>query len=512
MPPAEQLYAENCALQARLQESCTENALLRQQIAWLKKQLFGAGKSERLDRAQLLLKLEQLQQEASRGAGRTETISYQRTTGARAQRTTPAETFAHLPVQETVTIEPEEVKAEPAAYERIGEERTFEVDVTPPRLFKREIVRPKYRRRDDRSQPPVVASAPLRPVSGGYASAGLVAWVLLNKYVEHLPLYRQEKMSVRWGARLSRQAMADWVGLAAGWLDPICRQMHRELLAGGYVQCDETPVRCHDPDLQRGQTTQGWLWVVSRPGGDVLFEWRLSRRHDEVTSLLDGFEGLLQSDGYEAYPNFVQTHPGVTWLGCWAHARRQFFEARGESPLRAGFVLGLIGHLYRWERCWDRQRVGPAARAALRHGHFGLTLRLLRRTAEHLRGLVLPQSLLGKACSYLLHHWDSLCAHLEHGRSRLDNNLVENAIRPSAIGKKNWLFIGHRDAGQRSAIIYSIVVSCQRHSIDPFVYLKDMLTRLPAMTNQDDLSTLTPANWLAARQARQPAATPAVTA
>jgi transposase len=520
MPPAEQLYAENCELKtqldqarARLQESGTENALLRAQIAWLKKQLFGGGKSERLDRAQLLLQLEALEQRAEAAAcAHTEKISYERTKGAPTQRPTPAQSFAHLPVQETITIEPEEVKAEPAAYERIGEERTFEVDITPPRLFKREIVRPKYRRRDDRTQPPVVAAAPARPVAGGYASAGLIAWVLLCKYVEHLPLFRQEKMSVRWGARISRKIMADWVGLAAGWLEPICRQMLRDLLAGGYVQCDETPIRCHDPDLDRGQTTQGWLWVVSRPGGDVVFEWRLSRRHEEVTSLLDGYQGLLQSDGYEAYPNFVAAHPGVVWLGCWAHARRQFFEAQAEAPKAVRVALKLIARLYRLETEWDQAGITDAAeRARLREKRFERSLRWLRSLALVTRERVLPQSLLGKACSYLLNHWGPLTAHLDHGRSRLDNNLVENAIRPSAIGKKNWLFIGHPDAGQRSAIVYSIVVSCQRHGIDPFVYLKDVLARLPTMTNQDDLSALTPANWLAGRSAQQAAATPAAT-
>ena len=492
MPPAEELYAQNQQLQQ-------ENAELRAQLTWLKQQLFGGGQGERLsqlERRQLLLQLEGLEQQAAAPAPAVQRISYERTPAvAREKRPTPAETFANLPVQETITIEPPEVQAEPAAFEKIGEERTFEVDVTPPQLFKREFVRPKYRRKADRAQPPVVAPAPKRPVAGGYVAAGLLAWILLSKYVDHLPLFRLERMSARWGARLSRQTMVEWVRLVAELLEPIWRAMLRGLREGGYAQCDETPMRCHDPDLDRGQTVQGWMWVVSRPGGDVVFAWRLSRRHDEVTSLLDGFQGLLQSDGYEAYPKFARTHPGVTWLGCWAHARRQFCDAAGEAPGRVGFVLRLIGHLYHCESQWDAQGVGPAARTALRHSHFTLTVRLLRRTAEHLRGRVLPQSLLGKACSYLLGHWEPLTAHLDHGRSRLDNNLVENAIRPSAIGKKNWLFIGHRDAGQRSAIIYSIVVSCQRHGVDPFAYLKDVLTRLPTMTTKDELSPLLPSNW-----------------
>ena len=156
-----------------------ENAALRTQIAWLKKQLFGAGKSETIERAQLLLKLGELERLAATSAPKTETITYERPVGKPAPRTPPAEAFAQLPVQETIEVIPAEVKAEPELYERIGEERTFEVDVTPPKLFKREIVRPKYRHRLDRSRAPVCAMAPARAASGGYASAGLLAWIAL---------------------------------------------------------------------------------------------------------------------------------------------------------------------------------------------------------------------------------------------------------------------------------------------------------------------------------------------
>ena len=259
-------------------------------------------------------------------------------------------------------------------------------------------------------------------------------------------------------------------------------------------QADETPVRCNDPDEKRGGTTQGWLWVISRPGGDVVFDWRLSRRHGELTSLLNDYKGLLQSDGYEAYPAFAREREGVVWLGCWAHARRKFFEAAAERPRTAQRILQLIARLYRLERQWDEQAVG-ARRAALRQEHFARPLYWLLKLTIALQARALPKSGLGQACGYLLGHWEPLTAHLRHSATRLDNNLVENAIRPSAIGKKNWLFIGHPDAGQRSAIIYSLVISCQRHGKDPFAYLKDVLTRLPCMTNQDDLAALTPARW-----------------
>jgi transposase len=421
-------------------------------------------------------------------------VTYER--AAPSARVLPADNFAHLPVSATIELIPEEVKADPAAYERIGEERSFEIDVVAPQLVKREIIRPKYRHKTDRSRPPVVAPAPARAVAGGYASAGLLAWVTLSKYVEHQPLYRQEQMSERWGARISRQSMADWIATVAQWLQPIYRLMHRELLEGDYVQADETPIRCNDPDEKRGGTSQGWLWVISRPGGDVVFDWRLTRRHGEATSLLRGFRGVLQSDAYPAYGNFARENPGVEVAGCWAHARRRFHEARKESPVQADFVLRLIGQMYRLEKVWDEAGwTEPAQRVHLRQRDFALPLGLLRKVAQRLAARSRPRSLLGSACHYLLGQWPALTAHLRFGQTRLDTNVVENSIRPTKLGAKNWLFIGHPDAGDRSAIIYSLVVSCRRHGIDPLAYLRDVLTRLPTLTNRDDLRALTPARW-----------------
>lgn len=478
-----------------LSEMHEEVARLKLQLDWLRKRLFGPGRGETLDRAQLLLQLEALEKIAARVPAPVQTVTYERAPPRPAARPGPAELFAKLPVKETIELVPEEVQQQPECYEKIGEERTFEVDVVPPQLFKREIVRPKYQRRTDKSLPPVIAPAPARLAPGGYVSAGLMAFVLTAKYVDHLPLYRQEKQLARWGAAISRQTMCEWTALGSNWLESIYQHMFRDLRAGGYVQADETPVRCQDPDVP-GKTVQGWLWVVSRPGGDVCFTWRMSRRHEEAATLLTGFKGLLQSDGYEAYASVAAANDGIVHVGCWAHARRYFHDAIEEAPVRAGFLLRLIGHLYHLEKTWDDAGiVQPVLRAQRRQSEFGLTLRLLKRTAQRLRELSLPKSLLGQACSYLLGHWDVLVAHCEHGRTRIDNNLIENAIRPSALGKKNWLFIGHPDAGDRSAIIYSLVVSCQRRGIDPFAYLKDVLTRLPKMTNQDDLAALTPARW-----------------
>ncbi len=193
-------------------------------------------------------------------------------------------------------------------------------------------------------------------------------------------------MSARWGASISRQSMADWIAITAQWLEPVYRRMQVGLLGGGYVQADETPVRCNDPDEKRGGTTQGWLWVISRPGGDVVFDWRLSRRHGELTSLLGDYRGLLQSDAYAAYPAFARQRAGVVWLGCWAHARRYWVEALAGSPRAVNLALRLIGELYLRERDWDAPGVG-ASRAALRQQHFARPLRWLRRLSACARAI-----------------------------------------------------------------------------------------------------------------------------
>ena len=306
-------------------------------------------------------------------------------------------------------------------------------------------------------------------------------------------------MSEQWGAELSRKTMADWVRIAADWAEPIYKLMLAELLRGQYLQCDETPVKFIDPDEKKHRAEQGYLWVVSAPGGDVVFDWRLSRRHGELTTLLtDDYVGLLQSDGYEAYDAYVEKRQGVIRIGCWAHARRKFFDAQKHSPRVANAALRMIGRMYKREREWDEQKLEPEQRLAARlEWKTGIvrTMASLKRLALWARERVLPKSPLGQACNYLLSQYEPLVQHLRFGQTKLDNNLVENAIRPSCIGKKNWLFIGHPEAGQRSAILYSLIVSCQRHGKDPLAYLKDLLTRLPAMTNHDDLRPLLPMNW-----------------
>ncbi len=506
MPSRKELLAENLQLKAQLAERDktlerkeAKIAELEARLAWLSRQYFGPGKSEKLDRAQLLLELEDVASELAKLKGETETITYERPKPKPRAHQSAAEHFENLPVRETVVIDPEEVKAEPELYEKIGEERTFEVDVVPPQLFKREIVRTKWRHRIVRSQPPVLAHAPVRPVEGGYASAGLLAFIVLSKYLDHLPLYRLETMSERWGARISRKTMADWVEIVALWLKPIYDRMRRDLIEGPYIQADETKIRYLDPDSGKRKASSGYLWFAARPNGPVICDWRLGRGHEYAGALLRGFSGTLQADGYQAYDSLAETTEGLVRVGCLAHVRRKWFDSLENHPREAGLALRIFARIYHRESLYREAGLGADERTARRKAELGVLFTRLRRLARICRDRVLPKSELDKAAAYTLSQWPSIEALLDHGEAEIDNNLIENAIRPSAIGKKNWLFIGSPEAGGRSAIIYSVLITCQRFGVDPHDYLRDILGRVPAMSNQADYTELMPQNWKPAR-------------
>lgn len=465
-------------------------------IAWFKKQLFGSGKSETRDalHSQLELKLLDLQKQHEELEQKKQLISYER--GKAKARQSRDERFKDLPVKESVVLEPEEVLRHPELYERIGEEVTYEVDITNPQLFKRAIIRPKYRHCIDRTRPPVIAPAPKRAIEGSYASAGLITWVLLSKYLDHLPLARQQRMLKRWGAEIARQTLCDWVEAASFLLEVIYWKIKEGLLGGGYVQADETPIRFIDPDRKKGKTSKGHYWLMGKPMGNVFYEWIVERTKGAAKQLLDGFEGVLQTDGLASYNAIHGEGTGVVRVACWAHCRRKFTEAMGSDAKAASFILRLIGNLYHLDNEWQRQDItDPAQRAHLRQRDFAPTLSLLHKATVLLRNRARPTTNLAKACNYLLGQWDDLMTINRHGHVQLDNNLIEQAVRPTKLGLKNYLFVGHPDAGKRSAIIYTIIVCAQRWGINPEAYIKDLLTKLPTMSNQDDFTPLMPENW-----------------
>jgi len=326
---------------------------------------------------------------------------------------------------------------------------------------------------------------------------GLLAQVILNKFEYHLPLFRQEKMfRQQFGVELSRKTMGCWVEQGAEMLEPVYRSIREDLVPGNYLQADETPIRYLDPDV-KGKSQQGYLWAYSRPGGDVLFEWRLSRSREGSEQFLKNFRGKLQTDGYAAYDSLAKERNDLILVGCWAHCRRGFREVLPESKLAAWFVRQ-IGLHYGVEKELRQKKAGPRLRAAIRSWQSRPVLQRLHRAMELVRRRTLPHGLLGQAIDYALKRWGSLNRFVDDGVLEIDTNLLENSIRPSAIGKRNWLFIGHPEAGKRSAVIYTLLGSCGRHGINPFNYLKDLFTRLPA-AKITQIKEFTPAAWARAK-------------
>lgn len=477
-----------------------ENALLRQKIDLLVRRVFGAS-SEHLDPAQLELLL-QLPSASHTEAPVTPITAERPAARPRSERLPRLP--EHLPVVEEV-IEPEPVKAAPEQWRCIGQEVSEQLDYEPARFLRRRTIRKKYVHRKQADQAPVIAPLPERLLDRSLPAPGLLAALLVAKYCDHLPLYRQEQIfRTRHQVHLPRQTLARWVELAAQWLRPICEHIRTGVMAGGYVQVDETPIRYLEPG--NGKTKQGYLWTGSRPGGDVVFRWETSRAAACLDRLIPvDFTGTLQCDGYSAYPAFAKDRAGAIELaGCWAHVRRKFVEALESSPRTAGWILRQIQHLYRVEAGLRERRASPKLREAMRAWQSRPIVERLERALVHLKasGRHLPQSQLGVALDYALGQWRPLTVFLNDGRIEIDNNLVENAIRPTAVGKKNWLFVGDADAGERGAILYTVIESCRRRGLDPYAYLRDVLTRLPNMTNRQ-IPEVAPQAWAKARRAVQ---------
>lgn len=481
-----------------------ERQILQERIDQLLRKIYG-GKSERADMYQLQLLMQEMNAPGpALGKGSDpEAIEIEPREGKRISRKKSGPRLPeHLPVVEEILV-PEAVQAAPEAWRRIGEEVSERLDFEPARFFKRRLVRPKYVRRGEVDAIPVIAKLPPPILEGSILTAGLLAQVVVAKYCDHLPLYRQESIyRTRHGVELSRQLMAQWVGVAANWLGLMYEEMRSEVMANGYIQVDETPIRYLAPG--HGKTRTGFFWAMHCPTGDVIFDWQTSRATECLDKIIPAeFCGKIQCDGYAAYQAFARRHAGrIKRVGCLTHCRRKFVEAADHAPRDVRLVLHLMRNLYRLEEHLREIRASPKLRAMARNREARPVMERLHRLllTWKRKQTYLPQSAMGKAIDYALEQWSCLVLYLDDGRLEIDTNLVENAIRPTAVGKKNWLFIGEANAGDRSAIIYTVIESCRRRGIDPYEYLRDIFTRLPCATNQQ-IAQLTPEGWAKARPA-----------
>jgi transposase len=379
---------------------------------------------------------------------------------------------ASLP-REEVVIEPTE---DVTGWNKIGQEVTEELERIPGKLFVRRYVRPKYARPD--GQGVVIGELPSRPIDKGIPGPGLLAQIFIDKYTDHLPVHRQVQRFEREGMKLPTSTLTDWIGATCSLLEPLYQVHRQQVLDSHYLQADETPIRVQDKD-KKGSTHRGYHWVYHAPQQRlVLFDYREGRGREGPAECLHDFKGYLQTDGYAVYDDFGNK-AGVTLLHCMAHARRKFDEAKGNDLNRAEYVLTEMQKLYALERRAKEASLSSQEVLDLRREEAVPVLHQLKEWMIENYKNVLPQSAIGQALYYSLQRWDKLSIYTTDASLQIDNNLVENAIRPVAIGRKNYLFAGSHAGARRAAMLYSFLGTCKINDINPFEWLRQTLGRIP---------------------------------
>ena len=461
----------------------------KRQLAELKRMIFGS-KSERfkfVDSSQMELfekELEEKQEELEKY-----TVTYQRDKKKK-NKEKPIRTAipAHFPrVEETIlpkNIDP--------SWDKIGEEVTELLEIKPLTVFVRRIIRPKYAL--PKEQGIIIAELPSLPIPKGNAASSLLAFILISKFVDHLPLYRLLQIFKRQELDISKSTIGGWVSKTSELLTPLYDTFKEKFLENAdYIQADESPIKVQDRNKKK-KTHRGFMWVYRNPENNlILFDYHKGRGRNVPEEFLENFTGTLQSDGYAVYQNLT-TKGDITLLGCMAHARRYFEKALDNDPKRAEHVLLLIQKLYRIERKIKEKKVNVDV---VKRYRLLCALPILNEIETYLnteKNNVLPKSSIGKAMSYTLNIFENLKQYIYDGRFEIDNNNIENAIRPLAIGRKNYLFAGSHESAQNIAMFYSFFATCKTNNINPYTWLCDVINRIPEH-KANKLHELLPQNW-----------------
>ena len=489
-----QLALQNQQLQNKLNE-------LLAQIAWLNRQLFGR-KSEKLahlDPNQLSLfdaPVSPLEPDVVEEIT-CEEAEILLTTKKKERRN--RKLLEDLPVIEVV-IEPQGVDL--SQYKRIGEERTRTLEFEPGKLYVKEIIRPKYGLKDNTALPEgdsssvVIADLPLLPIYKGLPGATLLTEILLQKYEYHIPFYRQIREFHHLGLKIPETTLAGWFKPTCELLKPLYDELKEQVLSSDYIQVDETTLPVINK--QSHKAVKEYLWMVRSVMDELVFFYYDdgSRSQRTVMKLLKPFKGYLQSDGYAAY-NVFEGKEGVCLVACLAHIRRHYEEAKDENKELAKYALASIQKLYRIEQLADMQEISPQERMIKRQEHALPILDNLEKWMEATYPKVLPKSRMGQAIAYAYALWPRMKNYLKDGKLKIDNNLAENAIRPIALSRKNFLFCGNHEAAENTAIICSLLASCKAAGVNPREWLIDVIAKLPYYANnkEKELKELLPKYW-----------------
>ena len=414
------------------------------------------------------------------------------TSNANGRRPLPSN-LPRVPVEHDV---PEEEQGCPCCMrrmQRMGKVITEQLECKPAELYVIEHIRFKYGCQRCKGNI-ITAPLPPQPIDKGLPGPGLLTEVILNKYQDHLPLYRQEHRFARLGIEMPRSTLCDWVMQSGSLLEPIVDLMKTDVLIPGIrIFTDDTPC----PVLAKGKTHTGRLWVYVGGGRDkpicVVYDYTSSRSQTAPQKFLKGYQGYLQADAYGGY-NIIYKEGKVIAVNCWAHARRYFIDIIKASKKTglADVAVDYIGKLYEVER--QAKHLTSLQRKYYRRRYSKPILKEFNRWLKAKQKETLSKAPIGKAIAYVLNHWRGLTNYCCDGILNIDNNTAERAIKPVVLGRKNYLFAGSPAGAKNAAVLYSLIETCKLIGINPFVYLKDVLTRLPT-TLMKDLKHLLPYNW-----------------
>lgn len=477
-------------------------AYLEEQLNWFKKQLFGQ-KAEKFvsTHNEEQLCFEGFDQLASMSA-ETKTISPHERTKRKPTGKDKIIFPANLPIERQEIDLPEKDKVCPetgVALVKIGEEVSSKLAHKPGSYFIKQIVRPKYAHPNKSEEGIKTANLPEVFLDRCQADTSLLADILVKKFGDHLPLYRQAEIMAREGIHISRQILSQWVLRAGKALKPLYEEMKAQILKSENIFYDETPISMLMPG--KGKTHQAYMWVLA--GGEVanpayrIYDFQTDRAHHHAAKMLTDYHGVLHSDKYGAYEALAQKKK-LTWCPCWAHIRRKFIEAESGDPNFRDWVLMKIRHLFMLEKvAWARSK---EERLRIRkEKEIPIIEELIAAIRDKLiNGKILPKSKFKEALGYFCSLAPYLKNYTNYPFARMDNNVAERAVRPLAIGRKNWLFVGNEDGGESAATIFSLIQTCRALAINPREYLEDVMRRLMSH-NSKKLHELLPDQWKASR-------------
>ena len=511
----DELRAQNAACLATIAKKDEEIDLLRAELRLLKHKLFGSSSEKKaapIDEDQGLLfdipKVEPLDDE-----DRESEDDELQTVAAHTRRRTGRKPLpSDLPRVEIIhdIADDEKTCACGTELERIGEESSERLVYVPAQLYVERHVRPKYACRvceGTEDAGPAVRIAPLPPrlLPKSIATPSLLAHILTAKFVDATPFYRQEKQFARLGIEMNRTTMCTWAMKVADACEPLIAAIDREIRSGPLINADETTVQVLK-EAGRSPTDKSYMWVFrggARDGPALRYLYAPTRSASVAESYLLPYQGVVQTDGYKGY-DFLSKQANISHVGCWAHARRKFVEvtqaqekaAAGKKQAKrvsnAEKAIRLIGKLYTLEHKLRARELSDDEFVVERKGLVGPVLDELEKFLKELEPKTPPMGLLGKAISYALKHWPQLTAYLDYGFVTPDNNLIENAIRPFVVGRKNWLFSGHAKGAQASARLYSLIETAKANGLEPFKYLQYIFEKLPFADNDADIEALLP--------------------